>query len=779
MNNINGKEQSLLNKKREKEDSILEDDNEGQKKKKKLEENTNISKDNIKELKPLFKINEIIDIKTESYENEKKRDLFITNETKPPTAITNYASSEQKNYTNLTQVNEEKKEINKKEEIDKQKKDNKKSRNKKNNKKNEKTKEDVDKFLIKNKKLSIKEKEKIIEKGFENWKNEWDFFLLVIISLFSHHLDNFKEFVEDYTFYIYNNLRGIRASKELTKLNKKTDSFDKLCIESSKFDNKRYNVFINKAKEYNLKTLNYYINKNNNTNNNITNNTNRNININNNMNNTNNKNINNTNNHNINNTNNNNMNNNSMNNTNNNDINNNINNNTSNNINNNTSNNINNNISNNINNNVSNNNNEESSKINLLKDEYKIELFTAGLIDCILLRNEKDEEKYEKDKKEKQGIIPVKFEILNFNISEDSMMGIISGIKFNNNITEINLSGNMLGPKSCFWLGTIFKTDANIRVLDLTRCNLDNDCLYMLVEGATYSNENLNNEQFNLERLNLKDNNQIVDIQNDKFEHPLGIILRKFKLKWLNLTNAKLGNSGVCKFLRIYLDLMKENKIFMENLILICNNFENEECLALLGDIISQKNSTLKTLILSKNLISQFPSQTTPNMITPTISSKNITPVENIPQNQEKTESVNYFQIFMNKLQDSGIQELFLINCGIGNSQKDVEILYDMLCKNKSLISLRLFGNNISSMENFSKILGVFSEFKNNLKNDTLKSLDLSKNQCNIIIDNDFLELIEKLKLEYLDINQNTMDQNQKELFRRRTNELSNIKIIY
>ena len=76
-------------------------------------------------------------------------------------------------------------------------------------------------MIIKNKKLSIKEKEKIIEKGFENWKNEWDFYLLIIVSLLSHYQDNFKEFVEDYTFYIYNNLRGIRASKELTKLNKK------------------------------------------------------------------------------------------------------------------------------------------------------------------------------------------------------------------------------------------------------------------------------------------------------------------------------------------------------------------------------------------------------------------------------------------------------------------------------------------------------------------------------------------------------------------------------
>ena len=41
-------------------------------------------------------------------------------------------------------------------------------------------------------------------------------------------------------------------------------------------------------------------------------------------------------------------------------------------------------------------------------------------------------------------------------------------------------------------------------------------------------------------------------------------------------TNAKLKNSGTCKFLRVFLELMKENKIFMENLVLICNEFCNE-----------------------------------------------------------------------------------------------------------------------------------------------------------------------------------------------------------
>ena len=204
---------------------------------------------------------------------------------------------------------------------------------------------------------------------------------------------------------------------------------------------------------------------------------------------------------------------------------------------------------------------------------------------------------------------------------------------------------------------------------------------------------------------------------------------------------------------------MKENKIYLENLILICNDFYNEECLSLLGEIIGQKNiCPLNNLILSKNLVS--------------------TPA---PNSSDKT---NHFEIFMKKVAQSNLKELFLISCGIGKKENneennDIQILYDMLCQNKSLNTLRLFGNEISNMKDFSYILGIFSEYNNGLKNNTLKSLDLSKNSCNIKVDNEFLQLIEKLKLEYLDINQNYMQSNEKERFRNVTNELNNIKIIY
>ena len=133
----------------------------------------------------------------------------------------------------------------------------------------------------------------------------------------------------------------------------------------------------------------------------------------------------------------------------------------------------------------------------------------------------------------------------------------------------------------------------------------------------------------------------------------------------------------------------------------------------------------------------------------------------------------------MENVGKSKIKELFLISCEIGSNKEDIDILYNMLKTNTSLISIRLFGNKINNMESFTKILGIFSEYNKPLENSTLKSLDLSKNSCDIKVTTDFLNLIEKLKLEYLDINQNNMEKNDKETFRKKTNDLTHIKIIY
>ena len=615
----------------------------------------------------------------------------------------------------------------------------------------------------------------IFQKGFYNFtkKKEYDFFLYVLIKYISSPLtDDFKDFKEDFTYYIYNNLRVLTLSKEFNETLKKiayNEDNEKFFKEFLNFTNERWNKFIIAAEKYDIGLKEEYKNyvkikkedKKNKLNKNINiNNINNKTDTENNINTSNKDNINNiTNNQNNSQLNNNNILPNQEN------PNNNLKeNNPQSNINKSTS--TESKVS--INKEKENNQNNkepESEKFDINKaiDIYsdfpegnQIELIVGGMIYNSLLRNEKDLPKEaklnDKDKNSTTPTIPVKIEIQNFNLPEMPMVSVISGIKFYTNIIEINLSGNALSPKSCFWLGSTLKTNPNLLTIDISRCNIDNDCLYMFVEGTNFTDEKLNKEQFNLERLNLKDNTHINGRTKNNLEHPLSLILEKFKLKWINLTNAKISGEGTLKLAEKMDELLDKNKLFLENLVLICNEFKNEECLSKLGQIILKENCPLKNIILSKNLI------TTPTMSNPPI---------------------NHYKNFMENVGKSKIKELFLISCEIGSNKDDIDILYNMLKTNTSLISIRLFGNKINNMESFTKILGIFSEYNKPLENSTLKSLDLSKNSCDIKVSTEFLNLIEKLNLEYLDINQNNMDKNDKETFRKKTNDLTHIKIIY
>ena len=401
---------------------------------------------------------------------------------------------------------------------------------------------------------------------------------------------------------------------------------------------------------------------------------------------------------------------------------------------------------------------------NLTKDE-KEEIFLAGLIYLSFENMKKEEEKFDTsinqencDNKENA----IKIELQNFNLKESSTLVLISGIKFVTHIIELNFSGNELTPKACFWIGTFFKYNRhNVKLLSLERCSLTNLCLYMFVIGATFSSDNLNEEKIYLEKLILKDNDNIKD-ENIFNEYPLSLIMEKFLIKNLNLYNTKIGNNGLKKLCETFLKLLNnqnENEKFfiLKTLNLYNINLKNEESLDLLGDVLIHKQSTIEILILTKNLITSPQSQNLGNTPIPI-----------------------FFKKFMGKIAESKtLKELLLLKCEISKNKNDIEILCQMLEKNKTLESLRMFDNLINDEEAFLKILKLFSEYKNELKNKTLKSLDLSKNHCNIKVSEDFLNLIEKLNLEYLDINQNSMDEKEKEIFRKRTNALEKIKIVY
>ena len=533
-------------------------------------------------------------------------------------------------------------------------------------------------------KMNNKElKEFIIQNKLENFmeKEEYDFYVFRLVKYISSILSDSKLFKEDYTNYIYDNLRALIYSKDLDNILKfvtynKDNEF--LFLEFLKYSNLRWEKFISNAKKYNIDFYNKYLD------------------------------------------------------------------------------------SINPEKKIKNNfllkdeeNEKNKEKFDIKKsieifqnfpEDNQLELFVSGIVYNSMKKNEQEGNKEDK------------LEIQNFNLSEIPMISVLSGIKFNKNILEINLNGNSLSPKSCFYLGSCIKTLPFLTLIDISKCDINNDKLYMFIEGTNYSNENLSKKQFCLNRLNLKDNPEITDndTKNSEYEHPLALIIEKFKLKWLNLTNAKLGGKGINKLFKKMIELLETNQLFIENLIIINNDIKNEECLSELGDLIIKEKCPLKKLILSKNLISTFPYE----------------------YNYNNT-FINYYEKFMKSVAKSKLEELFLINCEIGNNDEDINILYEMLKENKSLKSIRLFGNKINNMKSFAKILGIFSDYNKQLENNTLKSLDLSKNNCNLKIDEDFMKLVESLKLEYLDVNQNLMQSDEKEIFKKRTNELSNIRIIY
>ena len=533
-------------------------------------------------------------------------------------------------------------------------------------------------------KMNNKElKEFIIQNKLENFmeKEEYDFYLIRLVKYISSILSDSKLFKEDYTNYIYDNLRALIYSKDLDNILKfvtynKDNEF--LFLEFLKYSNLRWEKFISNAKKYNIDFYNKYLDSIN--------------------------------------------------------------------------------PEKKIKNNFllkdeKNENNKEKFDIKKsieifqnFPEDNQLELFVAGIVYNSMKKNEQEGNKEDK------------LEIQNFNLSEIPMISVLSGIKFNKNILEINLNGNSLSPKSCFYLGSCIKTLPFLTLIDISKCDINNDKLYMFIEGTNYSNENLSKKQFCLNRLNLKDNPEITDndTKNSEYEHPMAQIIEKFELKWLNLTNAKLGGKGINKLFKKMIELLETNQLFIENLIIINNDIKNEECLSELGDLIIKEKCPLKKLILSKNLISTYPYE----------------------YNYNNT-FINYYEKFMKSVAKSKLEELFLINCEIGNNDEDINILYEMLKENKSLKSIRLFGNKINNMKSFAKILGIFSDYNKQLENNTLKSLDLSKNNCNLKIDEDFMKLVESLKLEYLDVNQNLMQSDEKEIFKKRTNELSNIRIIY
>ena len=107
-------------------------------------------------------------------------------------------------------------------------------------------------------------KEFLKQNHFEKFieKKEYDFFLFALMKYVSRILSDNKLFKDDYTNYIYNNLKALLNSKELDDILKKV-AYNKenefLFMEFLKFSNLRWEKFIEFGIKYKIDLLENYL----------------------------------------------------------------------------------------------------------------------------------------------------------------------------------------------------------------------------------------------------------------------------------------------------------------------------------------------------------------------------------------------------------------------------------------------------------------------------------------------------------------------------------------
>ena len=372
-------------------------------------------------------------------------------------------------------------------------------------------------------------------------------------------------------------------------------------------------------------------------------------------------------------------------------------------------------------------------------------------------------------------------DLTNYKFNNITIQPLLNILKFKENLIELNLNNNEIGNEGCYCLGNLLRINRNLSVLNLTGCKIGDLGLTFLVKGI---NNKYKDEKSNLTKLILIDNK----LTENSGKNLGNLLLNLTKLQWLNISNNKINNKGAQDLFDTYKEILEDevtinlslsnNNFTSENisnlslnnyhskmvnnleyLILIDIGIFSESCLRILGDIIKLPKCGLKSLILSRN---------------------------NIGINKTKEKDLNDILYFLECLkQNKTITELMMLSCNIENTI--AQKIYDTLKVNKTLENLVLYDNKINEQKIFLKLLSLFSDSdenrnngNNGIINNIMKDLDLSKNNCRININDNFLNIIEELQLSSLDISQNELSKEGIESFKNLANRIGDrLKIIY
>jgi Ran GTPase-activating protein (RanGAP) involved in mRNA processing and transport len=351
-------------------------------------------------------------------------------------------------------------------------------------------------------------------------------------------------------------------------------------------------------------------------------------------------------------------------------------------------------------------------------------------------------------------------------IQSDNVLTFLSALKAECDLEKLSLNCNKIGEEGLWQIGRICYYSNRISELDISMNSLSDDAIKALWNGlgnmnVSHSLMEFNNLSFPFTKLNLSNNSGLTCQCGESLSR---IIRASPHLKSLNVSRNNLEDSAMIPII----EALKFNKS-VETLIIYSTKISGNTILAL-KEYLARHDCSLVSLILSDNKIDSFSGR----------------------------------QLFISLQNNKCLKELSLMNCDISNEL--AEDIQNMIRKNTALKILHLYNNKIDKEEAFLKILSackllsetcelynnfdfasnqgnsledweLFLTQRNELtpvdkeklyelddeeadtqikKNSNLKCLDLSKNRCKISITDKFLNLIENLFLESLDISQNS-----------------------
>ena len=284
--------------------------------------------------------------------------------------------------------------------------------------------------------------------------------------------------------------------------------------------------------------------------------------------------------------------------------------------------------------------------------------------------------------------LPFSFVISEGGINDIHSSIILSPIRMEPRITNIELNKNKIDIYGIFELHKVLLFNKNIKTISIQSCAVKSKSLNTFHDHYTIYNNN------NVEKLYMSSNY----LKSDADSNLSNLLIHLKELKYLSLSNNTF-KSGLGYFFVTLKNLYRKNQTKLEELNL--TNCELDDISFYeLGELLKSKYCKLKCLCLNENII---PSD------------------------------INFFKA-LNK--NRSLEEIYFYGCGI-NSEKTAEI--ERLINNTNLQSLYLYTNKIHDFNQYLRIIYKTTLIKNEkeknnksffIDNPTLFNLNVNSADC-------------------------------------------------